>query len=226
MGRRCLPGAENNYSPSSSPIIPAPARRDPPAFPPLSGGFGPGAAPAGRQTLRQQFGERPDKFWVEERFNADNTLVAYIDKHVTGIREPAAYATVTWPVKRLRRRVDGGALLHPAPAPVIDPQLINLVGQRGLVTPDQRATGFGCEFGKRTAQLKKRRAIAGRCRLHWAFVTENAAQEILGTLFHIHSQWNHTAPLDALTPATVTARYLSASENGDAHFRTILTESR
>jgi hypothetical protein len=109
------------HPPHTSPTIPAPARRDPPALPPLSGGFGPGAAPAGRQTLRQQFGERLDKLRVEERFNADDPVVGHVNQHVTGISEPATYATVTWPLKRLRRRVDGGALLHPAPAPVINP---------------------------------------------------------------------------------------------------------
>ena len=78
-------------------------------------------APVGVSLLRQQFRQCLDKFWVEESFNADNALVAYINKHETGIREPATYATVTWPLKRLRRRIDGGALLHPAPAPVINP---------------------------------------------------------------------------------------------------------
>src|ERR1035437_2293187 len=85
------------YPPHTSPTIPAPARRDPPAFPPLSGEF---TSCAGRcQTLRQQFRERLDKVWVKERFNANNAFVAYIDKHITGILEPAAHATVTWPLR-------------------------------------------------------------------------------------------------------------------------------
>src|ERR1035437_7166944 len=47
------------------------------------------------QTLRQQLPQCFDKFWVEESFNADDALVAYVNQHETGISDPATYATVT-----------------------------------------------------------------------------------------------------------------------------------
>src|ERR1017187_10332748 len=94
------------------------------------------------------------KFWVEERFNADDPVVGHVNQHVTGILEPAARATLTFLGNRPRRRVDGGALLHPAPASVINPQLIKLVRQRRLVTPEQHTAGLGGEFGERMDQLE------------------------------------------------------------------------
>src|ERR1039457_6863987 len=111
-------------------------------------------SPLDSVALRQQLPQCFDKFWVEECFNADDPVVVHVNQHVTGILEPAAYATLTCPGNRLRRRVDGGALLHPASASVINPQLINLICQRRLVTPDQHSAGLGGEFRERTAQLE------------------------------------------------------------------------
>src|ERR1019366_4520739 len=108
--------------------------------------------------LRQQFGERLCQLWRAEYLDTDNPVVLHVNQHVTGVLEPATYATLTWPGNRLRRRVDGGTVLGAAPAPVIDPQIVNLVGQRGLVAPDQYAASLGSEFGKSAAPLKKRRA--------------------------------------------------------------------
>ena len=142
---------------------------------------------ARRSPLRQQFGERLCQLWRPEYLDANDPVVVHVNQHVTGILEPAAYTTLTWPGSRLRRRVDSGAVLGAAPAPVINPKIVNLVSQRGLLTPEQHATSFGGKSRERTAQLELRRAVAGWPRLCRAFVAEKAAKEILGTLVHIHS---------------------------------------